>query len=151
MIAATSRPELLDPALLRSGRIDRLVQCSLPNRAARLKIFETLANVSGLNLDQTVDFQRFCNEKSDHYTGADLKSILVSANMIAVKQCLAKCGEVSSATYLSLAALKKILIPTCVFQNVPDEIHINQKHLIEAFDSTRPSLSLQDVRKYEQM
>lgn len=101
VIAATSRPELLDPALLRSGRIDRLVQCSLPNRAARLKIFETLAKASALKLDQTVDFKRFCNEKSDQYTGADIKSILVSANMIAVKQCLAKCGDVSYSSFLS--------------------------------------------------
>lgn len=103
VIAATSRPELLDPALLRSGRIDRLVQCALPNRAARLKIFETLAKVSALKLDQTVDFKQFCNEKSDNYTGADLKSILVSANMIAVKQCLAKCGEVSFTCFIQLS------------------------------------------------
>lgn len=111
VIAATSRPELLDPALLRSGRIDRLVQCSLPNRAARLKIFETLAKVSALKLDQTVDFKRFCSEKSEHYTGADIKSILVSANMIAVKQCLAKCGEVSVANERIWKIEKHILNP----------------------------------------
>lgn len=127
VIAATSRPELLDPALLRSGRIDRLVQCHLPSRSARLKIFESLAKTSSLKLDSSVDFKYFCDEKSDNYTGADIKSVLVSANMIAVKECLAKCGE-----------------------NVPDEIRITQKHLLEAFSNTRPSLAPQDIQKYQQ-
>lgn len=94
VIAATSRPDLLDPALLRSGRIDRLVQCSLPDREARLAIFKSIAQASTLKLKSDVNFEYFCNDKSDKYTGADIKSILVSANMIAVKECLANDPEV---------------------------------------------------------
>lgn len=100
VIAATSRPELLDPALLRSGRIDRLVECSLPDATARLAIFETLS--STLILDESVDFEYFV-EKTVNYTGADIQSILTSANMLAVKEAIAEYGhEVSGRSFFFL-------------------------------------------------
>ncbi|CAD7003842.1 unnamed protein product [Ceratitis capitata] len=90
VIAATSRPELLDPALLRSGRIDRLVECSLPDAVARVRIFEALA--ASLNLDDNVDFEFFAS-RTQNYTGADIQSLLTSANMIAVKEALSQHGH----------------------------------------------------------
>lgn len=95
VIAATSRPELLDPALLRSGRIDRLVECHLPDASAREAIFENLS--LSLNLCEDVDFKFFA-ENTTNYTGADIQSILTSANMIAVKECLAEDEEVIYST-----------------------------------------------------
>lgn len=92
MIAATSRPELLDGALLRSGRIDRLVECPLPDRDARLAIFKTLSK--SLNFDDDVNLA-FIADNTDNYTGADIQSILTSANMTAVKECLDEDTEVS--------------------------------------------------------
>lgn len=93
VIAATSRPELLDGALLRSGRLDRLVECPLPSSSSdRLAIFKNLSH--SLCFDDTVDLQYF-SENTNNYTGADIQSILTSANMIAVKECLEKDSEVS--------------------------------------------------------
>lgn len=86
VIAATSRPELLDPALLRSGRIDRLVECSLPDYKSRMGIFKTLSR--SLHLDKSVDLGYFA-EMTENYTGADIQSVLVSANMLALKELLA--------------------------------------------------------------
>ncbi|XP_055855534.1 uncharacterized protein LOC129918818 [Episyrphus balteatus] len=123
VIAATSRPELLDPALLRSGRIDRLVECPLPDTAARLSIFKTLSQT--LFLDKNVDLARLAS-KTQNYTGADIQSILTSANMAAVKEVLEKCGH----------------------QNLPDKIIVTHEHLIEAYKTTRPSLSPSDVSRY---
>lgn len=94
VVAATSRPDLLDPALLRSGRIDRLSQCSLPDSKARLEIFKFIARTSSLKFASNVSFDYFCDSKSENYTGADIKSILVSANMTAVKDSLAECSNV---------------------------------------------------------
>ncbi|XP_017842964.2 peroxisome biogenesis factor 1 [Drosophila busckii] len=124
VIAATSRPELLDPALLRSGRIDRLVECPLPDAVARVRIFEALS--ATLNLDESVDFDWFAG-RTHHYTGADIQSVLTSANMTAVKQALAQFGP----------------------EKLPKKILVKQKHLIESFQSTRPSLSPADVSKYQ--
>ncbi|XP_018794130.1 PREDICTED: peroxisome biogenesis factor 1 [Bactrocera latifrons] len=124
VIAATSRPELLDPALLRSGRIDRLVECGLPDALARVRIFEALS--ASLNLDDSVDFDYFAS-RTQNYTGADIQSILTSANMISVKEALSQ--------YAHEKQLSRILV--------------RQKHLIEAFNTTRPSLSAADIAKYQ--
>nr|XP_016935011.1 peroxisome biogenesis protein 1 isoform X1 [Drosophila suzukii] len=123
VIAATSRPELLDPALLRSGRIDRMVECPLPDASARVRIFEALS--STLSLDECVDFEWFAGRTSN-YTGADIQSILTSANMAAVKEALAQFGH----------------------EKLPKKISLKQKHLVESFQTTRPSLSASDVAKY---
>lgn len=85
----------IDPALLRSGRIDKIVHCELPNAMSRLSIFKYIAEVSSLKFSDDVNLAYFCDSKSENYTGADIKSILVSANMIAVKESLAKCCDVS--------------------------------------------------------
>lgn len=92
MIGATSRPELLDPALLRSGRMDRLIECTLPDKNARFEIFKYLSN--SLNLDEDVNLQFFA-EKTQNFTGADIQSILTTANMMAVEECLEADSEVS--------------------------------------------------------
>ncbi|XP_016935011.3 peroxisomal ATPase PEX1 [Drosophila suzukii] len=123
VIAATSRPELLDPALLRSGRIDRMVECPLPDASARVRIFEALS--STLSLDECVDFDWFAGRTSN-YTGADIQSILTSANMAAVKEALAQFGH----------------------EKLPKKILLKHKHLVESFQTTRPSLSASDVAKY---
>lgn len=93
MVAATCRPELIDPALLRPGRIDRHVECKIPNQKDRFAIFETLSK--SLNLDESVNL-KFFSEKTENYTGADIQSILTTANMIAVKECLAKNKKVTA-------------------------------------------------------
>lgn len=98
VVAATSRPDLLDPALLRSGRIDRLVHCSFPDSPARLDIFKSIARSSSLKLKPDVDFSVFCTNSTQNYTGADIKSILVSANMNAVKESITKNTKVSLKT-----------------------------------------------------
>ena len=66
MIGATSRPDLLDAALLRPGRLDRLVYCGFPTPAERLAILRAAAR--RLALADGVDFQELA-ERTDGYTG----------------------------------------------------------------------------------
>lgn len=106
VIAATSRPELLDPALLRSGRIDRLVECPLPDAVARVSIFEALS--ATLNLDDCVDFDWFAG-RTQNYTGADIQSILTSANMSAVKEALAQFGHEVSEEFVYMYSTPEVL------------------------------------------
>lgn len=105
VIAATSRPELLDPALLRSGRIDRLVECNLPDYKSRLGIFRTLSR--SLHLDKSVDLGYFA-DITENYTGADIQSILVSANMLALKELLANTKADKVFVFLELMINYKI-------------------------------------------
>lgn len=103
VIVATSRPDLLDSALLRSGRIDRLVECPLPDHGARSRIFKM--HSATLNLDEQIDLEYFAAKTND-YTGADICSIVTSANMLAIKDTLASVdlsGEVSLSIFKYLA------------------------------------------------
>lgn len=97
VIVATSRPDLLDSALLRSGRIDRLVECPLPDQAARLRIFQMHA--ASLHLDEKIDLEYFAAKTND-YTGADIRSILTTANMLAIKESLASIDLTKVSLFL---------------------------------------------------
>ncbi|CAO1430245.1 unnamed protein product [Diamesa serratosioi] len=126
IICATSRPDLIDPALLRSGRIDRLVECQLPSYEERLEIVQWLSKT--LTIDSTVDLVALA-KKLDHYTGADIKSILTTANMKAIEDELTKSINGN--------------------QNKIDQVTITKEHLEHALSGARPSLTTADIQKYQ--
>ena len=81
IIAATNRPELLDAALLRSGRFDRIVTLPLPDKDARESILTV--HTKNTPLSKNVDLN-FISNKTDGFSGAELKSVIVEAAMIAI-------------------------------------------------------------------
>nr|XP_033787031.1 peroxisome biogenesis factor 1 isoform X2 [Geotrypetes seraphini] len=81
VLAATSRPDLIDPALLRPGRLDKCLYCSPPDEAARLEILKALSH--SLHLTEDVDLQ-YLAAVTEHFTGADLKALLYNAQLEAV-------------------------------------------------------------------
>ncbi len=83
VIAATNRIDILDPALLRSGRFDRILEIPMPNAEARLKIIKI--HTSGMKIDSDVDLPAVV-EESEGYSGADLKAIAVEAGMMAIRR-----------------------------------------------------------------
>lgn len=82
IVAATNRPDILDDALLRPGRFDRLIEVSKPDEAARESIFRIHAR--RLNLAEDVDFKLLAR-MSDGLTGADIRAIVMEAGMFAVR------------------------------------------------------------------
>ncbi|MDI6820125.1 MAG: proteasome-activating nucleotidase [Candidatus Hodarchaeaceae archaeon] len=83
ILAATNRPDILDPALLRPGRFDRLIQFPMPNEAARAAIFKI--HVRGMNLAEDVNWEALAKE-TDRATGADIKAICTEAGMFAIRR-----------------------------------------------------------------
>jgi len=83
IIAATNRPDILDPALLRSGRIDRKVECPLPNELARQRILKIHA--SKMKYHQDVNFKELARCCED-FNGAQLKAVAVEAGMTALRR-----------------------------------------------------------------
>ncbi|GAX80046.1 hypothetical protein CEUSTIGMA_g7485.t1 [Chlamydomonas eustigma] len=81
VVAATSRPDMVDPALLRPGRLDRLVLCGVPEEEERLQILKALSRK--LSMDSSVDLSLVAAQ-SDGLTGADLGAILSEAQLLAV-------------------------------------------------------------------
>ena len=81
IIAATNRPELLDAALLRSGRFDRIVTLPLPDKDARKSIIQVHIKNTPLSKDIDLDF---ISQKTDGFSGAEIKSMVVEAAMKAI-------------------------------------------------------------------
>ena len=78
VLAATNRPEQIDPALLRPGRFDQVVYVGPPDLAAREAIFSV--HLRDLSLAEDVDIQRLA-ELSDGYSGAEIKAIVNEAGL----------------------------------------------------------------------
>uniref|UniRef100_UPI00358FD971 peroxisomal ATPase PEX1 isoform X2 n=1 Tax=Myxine glutinosa TaxID=7769 RepID=UPI00358FD971 len=80
VLAATSRPDLIDPALLRPGRFDQALYCPIPNKVERLEILHIL--IRSLTLSKDVKLEELA-ERTDGFTGADLKALLYNAQLVA--------------------------------------------------------------------
>ena len=83
VIAATNRKDILDKALLRPGRIDRIIHVPLPDRSSREKIIEYYLKNKPVK-GQPIDTSAIA-ELTDGYSGADLKNIINEAAIISVK------------------------------------------------------------------
>eukprot|EP00041_Stephanoeca_diplocostata_P009830 m.153472 g.153472 ORF g.153472 m.153472 type:complete len:391 (+) comp17916_c0_seq2:101-1273(+) len=82
MIMATNRPDTLDPALLRPGRLDRKIEISLPNEQARLDILKIHA--SGIAKSKDIDYEAVV-KLSDGFNGADLRNVCTEAGLFAIR------------------------------------------------------------------
>jgi hypothetical protein len=103
-IAATNRPDLIDPALLRPGRIDKLVKVNSPDEKARLAILSLHAKKIPLAKDVSLEE---LSQKTIGYSGADLEGLLREAALIALDESGLKGGEVKRK-HID-AALQKVL------------------------------------------
>ena len=82
VIAATNRDDVLDPALLRAGRFDRIITVNLPDRAGREAIFKVHAR--GKKFAESVDFA-FLAKRTVGFSGADIENILNEAAILSVR------------------------------------------------------------------
>lgn len=80
-IAATNRPDLLDPALKRAGRFDKKIPILLPEGAERAEIFKIMINKYGFETD-IADFMPFAG-KTENYTGAEIETVVRKAYELA--------------------------------------------------------------------
>jgi 26S proteasome regulatory subunit T4 len=80
---ATNRPDILDPALLRPGRLDRKVEIGLPNEAGRLEILKIHAKKITIRGD--VNFEAIA-KICENFNGADLRNVCTEAGMFAIRE-----------------------------------------------------------------
>ena len=115
IIAATNRPELLDVALLRSGRFDRIVTLPLPDKNAR----ESILNVHTKNtpLSKNVDLN-FISNKTDGFSGAELKSVIVEAAMSAISDNRNKVNKTDIVKSIEIINKKKNESPVNSTENL---------------------------------
>jgi len=83
IIGATNRPDMLDPAILRPGRFDRLLLVSPPGKEGRLEIFKI--HTKNMPLDKDVNIEKMA-DLSEGYVGADIESLCREAAMLALRK-----------------------------------------------------------------
>lgn len=121
VIGATSRPDLIDPALLRPGRLDNLLFCEFPDATDRLDIMQCLSRK--LHLDPSVNLEEIAmSDALDGYSGADLGAILADAQLAAAHEAL----ETSNTSMM-----------------------ITNKHIMRAVEGSRPSVTERDAIRLE--
>ncbi len=129
IVAATNRPDMVDPALLRPGRFDRLIYIKPPDKASREKIFEIHAQ--GKPIAEDVKLSQLA-DMTDGYVGADIEGICREAAML---------------------ALREIVTPGIGRKEIQEkvgEIKISKKHFERAIRRVKPTTSGETLRSYEQ-
>jgi len=127
VIAATNRPDMIDPALLRPGRFDRLVHISMPDLEGRKKILEI--HMKKKPLTEDVDIADIA-KKTEGYSGADLSALANEAVMLAIRGIVAKGGD------LSQESLQKE--------------RVSMKNFLDAMEKVRPT-SRTDLTRYDKI
>ncbi|MBI5223032.1 CDC48 family AAA ATPase [Candidatus Micrarchaeota archaeon] len=87
VIAATNRPDILDPALMRPGRFDLIIEVTPPDEKARLQIFKI--STAKMPLDKDVDIKEL-SRITEGYTGADIDNLVREAGMCAIREAAKK-------------------------------------------------------------
>ncbi|KAB8108502.1 hypothetical protein EE612_044264, partial [Oryza sativa] len=127
VIGATNRPDIIDPAMLRPGRLDQLIYIPLPDASSRLEIFR--ANLHKAPMSRHVDLPAMA-ASTDGFSGADIKEICQRACKLAVREVVQKSTLVGKALAMAGAEL-------------------TVDHFKSAMKHARKSVSELDVIKYE--
>jgi cell division protease FtsH len=90
LIAATNRPDVLDPALLRPGRFDRQVTVDRPDRKGRIRILQV--HTRGKPIDPSIDLEKLAGQ-TPGFTGADLANLINEAALLAARDGKKEIGE----------------------------------------------------------
>ncbi|CAH8262887.1 unnamed protein product [Arabidopsis lyrata] len=121
VIAATNRPDRMDPAVQRAGRFGRLFYVTLPNAAQRFSILKSLVRGITVPIDPTVDLNAIA-ERCENCSGADLKSLV---------------NRAAFAAYRDTSSTSKRII--------------KMDHFEQSLSALRPSLTNQQLREYEEI
>jgi 26S proteasome regulatory subunit T5 len=104
VIAATNRPDVLDPALLRSGRLDRKIELPHPGEEARAKIMRIHSRK--MNVGSDVVFEELARS-CDDFNGAQLKAVCVEAGMLALRRESPEISHEDFIEGISVVSAKK--------------------------------------------
>lgn len=93
VMAATNRPEILDPALVRPGRFDRHVVVPLPDASGRLEILRVHINSRGIPLEDPESLAQLASHLTQGFCGADLTNVVNEATLLAVRDKASQVRE----------------------------------------------------------
>lgn len=107
IIAATNRPDILDPALLRPGRFDRLLLTDTPDKKSRLAIFKIHTN--GMPLAKDISLDKLA-ERTEGYVGSDIESVCREAAILSLRENI-KAKDVKKKHFDEALVKVKLSVP----------------------------------------
>lgn len=138
-IGATNRPEILDEALLRPGRLDQLIYIPLPDLPARVSVLQAILRKSPISKNVPISF---IAQKTEGFSGADLAELCQRAAKAAIRDAIA-AEELKKAAGDDNAMKIEDDSENHIYE-------IGRKHFEEAFAGARRSVSITDLAKYDQ-
>ncbi|KAI9997940.1 hypothetical protein PInf_002198 [Phytophthora infestans] len=127
VIAATNRPDIIDPAMLRPGRLDKLLYVPLPQASERHQILKTVS--SKCAMASSVQLEAIAADpRCEGFSGADLSALVREAGITALRETDFSRLDAGAAT-----------------------LRIEHHHFISAFDRVFPSVSRADQRMFDRM
>ncbi|AJV55479.1 Rix7p [Saccharomyces cerevisiae YJM1342] len=148
VIGATNRPDMIDPAMLRPGRLDKTLFIELPNTEEKLDIIKTLTKSHGTPLSSDVDFEEIIrNEKCNNFSGADLAALVRESSVLALKRKFFQSEEIQSVLDNDLDK---------EFEDLSvgvsgEEIIVTMSDFQSALRKIKPSVSDKDRLKYDRL
>lgn len=142
VLAATSRPDLIDPALLRPGRLDKAVLCDIPSEEDRLEIIESIVS-SSIEIHPSVSKINLARDMVG-FSGADIQGLLYSSQLLAINERLDKKAFSSLVTDSTAIEMDKIMIHGDITENRMRE-HFSGMFKNRKRDEDRPSNNLESV------
>ncbi|KAG2382667.1 hypothetical protein C9374_005247 [Naegleria lovaniensis] len=121
VIAATNRPDMIDPAMLRPGRLDKLLYVKLPNEKERIQVLQTIARKTPMSPNVNLDeIAKLC----ENFSGADLSALVREAATCCLKESI---------------------------QNNTDNLIVTREHFKVALRKVHPSVSEKDLKIYDKI
>ena len=129
-LGATNRPDMIDPALLRPGRIDKTLHIGLPSYAERIDILKTLTkDKTQPNISSEVSFEELANSmKTEGFSGADLAALIHEASQEAFREFIQ-----------SVEGLFESKVEDCASE--PFDATLHKRHFQVAFKKVSPSVA----------
>lgn len=141
IIGATNRPDIIDPALLRPGRLDQLIYIPLPDEGSRKQIFKAVLRKSPVAPE--VDFDALVKH-TNGFSGADITEICQRACKTAIRESIEK--DIEKERRKTDAGEGDVMEEDEA--EVDDVPYITRAHFEESMKFARRSVSEADVRKY---
>ncbi|HMK15982.1 MAG TPA: AAA family ATPase, partial [Methanomicrobiales archaeon] len=132
VLGATNRPDMIDPALLRPGRLDRVIYVPPPDAESRRKIFEVYLSGAQAILSPEISLDDLVN-RTDMYVGADIEALVREAKLAAMREIVASFGGMSDAER----------------REAVQKVQITPAHFETAFTRVKPSLDRDTLEENE--
>lgn len=143
IIGATNRPDIIDPALMRPGRLDQLIYIPMPDYESRLSILRAVLRKSPINKD--VDLQ-YLAAQTEKFTGADLTEICQRAAKLAIREDISR--NIERENIRRDAEAQGVMDDDAGVEEEDLVPEIMPKHFEEAVRNARRSVSDRDLAQY---